>query len=633
MACPPTVQHSKSLAMERKLTTILAADVVGYSGLMERDEAGTHERLTTGRKELFEPEIARHHGRIFKLMGDGLLAEFGSVVDAVECAVSLQRGLTERNAAVPEDQRIQVRIGINLGEVIVEGDDRFGEGVNIAARLEQLADPGGICVSGKVAKEVEKKLTFGFEPMGAQQVKNIAEPVQAFRVRLDRIAALPGSAGRKASPRFIATLVGLLALLIAGAGAWYGLYGLKPPAPVAREPSIAVLPFVNMSGDPAQDHLGPGIAEDIITMLSSYPTLRVVSRTSSFVYDKPVKVQQVGQDLKVNYVIEGSVRKAGDKVRVTAQLIDAASGDHVWADRFDEESGNVADLQSDAAEKVYGALAGFRGEIRKQEEAEAWGKSDASLEEYDHYMRGHQPFFRFNKEDNAKARQIWGEGLAKFPDSVLLRTNLVFTYTQAVWDRWTDDPWGDLETAWKLGKEAEAVQDKSRLETLLTHWAMSHLYYMHEGDFERAADEAEAVVKLIPNDPWALSQSAPYLTNAGRVDRAIEWMERAMRRDAIPRESNFGDLGVAYYFAGRPADAVAQFLKMKEPWKTSLAATYVRLGKLDEARTVIAQLRKDDPSWTLQKEAVYPSGKHPQFAKPLLDAYLADLAKAGLPEK
>jgi tetratricopeptide (TPR) repeat protein len=216
---------------------------------------------------------------------------------------------------------------------------------------------------------------------------------------------------------------------------------------------------------------------------------------------------------------------------------------------------------------------------------------------------------------------------------VLLRTKLVFTYTQAVWDGWTDDPWGDLETAWKLGKEAEAVQDKSRLETLLTHWAMSHLYYMHEGDFERAADEAEAVVKLIPNDPWALSQNAPYLTNAGRVDRAIEWMERAMRREPTPRESDFGDLGIAYYFAGRPADAVAQFLKMKEPWKTSLAAAYVRLGKLDEARAVIAQLRKDDPGWTLQKEAVYPSGKHPQLAKPLLDTYLADLAKAGLPEK
>src|SRR5687768_12882208 len=205
--------------MERRLSAILAADVVGFSTLMERDEAGTHERLTAGRKELFEPEIARHHGRIFKLMGDGMLAEFGSVVDAVECAVSLQRGLIERNAAVPEDQHIQVRIGINLGEVIVEGDDRFGEGVNIAARLEQLADPGGICVSGKVAKEVEKKLTFGFEPMGAQQVKNIAEPVQAFRVRLE------GAAARRMAPlspkRALPWAVAAAAILLVAGGAWF----------------------------------------------------------------------------------------------------------------------------------------------------------------------------------------------------------------------------------------------------------------------------------------------------------------------------------------------------------------------------------------------------------------------------
>ena len=285
--------------MERKLITILAADVVGYAAHMERDEKGTHERLVAGRKELFEPEIALHHGRVFKLMGDGMLAEFGSVVDAVECAVSIQRGLAERNADVPEGQRIQVRIGINLGEVIVEGDDRFGEGVNIAARLEQIADPGGICVSGKVAREVEKKLAFGFEPMGAHQVKNIAEPVQAFRIRLDGAPASSAKISLKSSKRGIAAAVGVLALLIVAAGVWYGLEAPSSVAPevsISREPSIAVLPFANMSGDPGQDYVGAGIAEDIITILSSYPTMRVVSRTSSFVYDKPVKVQQVGQD-------------------------------------------------------------------------------------------------------------------------------------------------------------------------------------------------------------------------------------------------------------------------------------------------------------------------------------------------
>ena len=350
--------------MDRKLVTILAADVVGYSTLMEQDEQGTFERLRAGRKELFEPEIARHHGRIFKLMGDGLLAEFGSVVDAVECAVSLQRGLTERNVNVPDDQRIQVRIGINLGEVIVEGDDCYGDGVNIAARLEQLADPGGICVSAKVAREVEKKLSFGFEGMGEQKVKNIAEPIQIFRVKFDGIPLPPRGAGKYRKSWSTAAIGGLIALLIAGGGVWYAL---QPEEALARESSIAVLPFANMSGDPAQDYLGSGIAEDIITMLSSYPGLRVVSRTSSFVYDKPVKVQQVAQDLKVSYVIEGSVRKAGGKVRVTAQLIDALTGDHVWADRYDEEGGDVAVLQDNVANRIYDTVAGMTGEIRKKE--------------------------------------------------------------------------------------------------------------------------------------------------------------------------------------------------------------------------------------------------------------------------
>ncbi|WP_353647049.1 adenylate/guanylate cyclase domain-containing protein [Mesorhizobium sp. WSM2240] len=597
---------------------------------MERDEAGTFERLKTGRKELFEPEIALHHGRIFKLMGDGLLAEFSSVVDAVECAVSLQRGLWERNANVPEDQRVQVRIGINLGEVIVDGDDRYGDGVNIAARLEQLADPGGIWVSAKVAREVEKKLAFGFEAMGEQKVKNIAEAVQAFRIKFDGILSRVEHPKKNASYRSVAAIIGVLALLIAGAGAWYGL---QRPAALAREPSIAVLPFANMSGDPAQDYLGAGIAEDIITMLSSFPTLRVVSRTSSFVYDKPVKVQQVGEDLKVNYVLEGSVRKTGDHVRVTAQLIDALTGDHLWANRYDEEGTNVAALQDDVANTLYGTLAGLRGEVMKREEAEAWSKSAPGLQEYDYYLRGHQLFFRFTKEDNAAARQVWQEGLAKFPDSALLRTKIAFTYILGAVYGWTDDPWRDTELAWKVGTEAAAIPNKSRLETFLGHWSMAILYQFHEGDFERSVVEAEAAIKLVPYDALSRADLAMYLANAGETDRAIEWLEEAIRRDASPMDWYFTNLGIAYYNAGRPADAVAQFQKNKVPSDVNLAAAYARLGKLDEARATIARLLSYKPGWTLQKEAVWPAGKHPQFVEPLQSAYLADLAKAGLPEK
>ena len=306
--------------MERKLSAILAADVVGYSAMMERDEAGTFERVRAGHKELFEPEIARHHGRIFKLMGDGLLAEFGSVVDAVECAVSLQRGLAERNASLPDDARIQVRIGINLGEVIVEGEDRYGEGVNIAARLQQLAEPGGIWVSGKVQREVEKKLAFGFEPMGEQKVKNIAEPISAYRV----VAEKPASSALSAK------------------------FGNLP-----SRPALVVLPFANLGNDPNQEWFADGIVHDIITALSRFRSFAVIARNSSFVYKgRAVDVRQVAQELGVRYVLEGSVRRAGDRLRISAQLVDGATGSHLWAEQFDGMSEELFDFQDRITESV-----------------------------------------------------------------------------------------------------------------------------------------------------------------------------------------------------------------------------------------------------------------------------------------
>ena len=320
--------------MERKLAAILAADVVGYSRLMEQDEARTFERLKAHRIELVEPAIAAHHGCVFKLMGDGLLAEFGSVVDAVECAVDVQRGMGERNAGAPEDQRIDLRIGVNLGEVIVEGADRHGEGVNIAARLQQLADAGGVCVSGKVAKEVEKKLAFAFEPMGEQKVKNINEPIPVYRVRFD---GAPVRSRRKspksALARWARPIAAAMVLLVGGAAAgWYGL--MRPPGfhvVGAHVPSIAVLPFDDMSPDKSLGYLGDGVSEDIITMLSRFPDLLVIARNSSFVYKgKPVDVRQIGRDLNVGYALEGSVRKDADQIHITAQLIDTQTGEHVW---------------------------------------------------------------------------------------------------------------------------------------------------------------------------------------------------------------------------------------------------------------------------------------------------------------
>ena len=360
--------------MERRLSAILAADVVGYSALMERDEAGTFDRVKTRRKELFEPEIVRHHGRIFKLMGDGLLAEFSSAVDAVECAVCLQRGMAERNDNIAPEKNFQVRIGINLGEVIVEGDDRYGEGVNIAAGLQQLAEPGGICVSRKVSREVEKRLAFGFESLGQRQIKNTAEPVFVYRVLIDRARG-------------------------------HGL--LKVEDAASTKPSIAVLPFTNMSNDPEQEYFSEGITEDIITDLSKVSGLYVVPRHTAFIYkDRPVKIGQVAQELSVRFVLEGSVRRAGARVRVTGQLIDSSSGLHLWADRYDRDLTDIFAIQDEITRAIVDQL---KVRLLPEEQKALAQVPTRSVEAYGYYLRGRQFLHRRSKTFLVLARRMFSK--------------------------------------------------------------------------------------------------------------------------------------------------------------------------------------------------------------------------------
>jgi adenylate cyclase len=367
--------------MERRLSAILAADVVGYSAMMEKDEAGTFDRIKIRRKELFEPEVEKHHGRIFKLMGDGLLAEFSSVVDAVECAVSLQRAMAERNESVPADKHIVVRIGINLGEVIVEGEDRYGEGVNIAAGLQQMAEPGGILVSGKVSKEVAKKLAFDFEPMGEQHVKNIAEPVLVFRVMIDRLS------GHQ----------------MAISGEW----------PLHGKPSIAVLPFTNMSNDPEQEYFSEGITEDLITDLSKISGLHVVARNNVFAYKgKPTKVQKVAHELGVRFVLEGSVRKAGSRVRVTGQLIDSNNGAHLWADRFDRDLTDIFAIQDEIAHVIVNQL---KVKLLPEERKVIGQAPTESIEAYGYYLRGRQFLHRRSKSYLLLAKRMFAKAVELDP--------------------------------------------------------------------------------------------------------------------------------------------------------------------------------------------------------------------------
>ena len=409
--------------MERRLSAIFAADVVGYSALMEKDEAGTFVRLRAYRKELFEPEIKKHHGRIFKLMGDGLLAEFGSVVDAVECAVAVQRSMTERNAGVEAEKRIEVRIGINLGEVIVEGEDRHGEGVNIAARLQQLAPTGGICISGKVAKEVEKKVAFAFEPMGDQRVKNIAEPIAAFRV----MPSKPAPDTSVESPR-------------------------KDALPLPDKPSIAVLPFQNMSGDAEQEYFADGMVEEIITALSRFHGLFVIARNSSFAYKgRAVDVKQVGRELGVRYVLEGSVRKAGSKVRITGQLIDAGTGAHLWAERFDGGLEDIFDLQDQVTASVVGAIA---PKLERAEIERARRKPTESLDAYDYFLRGMAAFHQWTRSANNEALPLFYKAIELDPNFASAYAMAARCYSQRKSSGWVTDRAHEIAETARLGRRA-----------------------------------------------------------------------------------------------------------------------------------------------------------------------------------
>ena len=623
--------------VERKLAAILAADVAGYSRLMEQDEAGTFERLKVHRTELVEPAIAAHRGAIFKLMGDGLLAEFASVVDAVECAVDIQRGMAERNAGLPEDQRIDVRIGVNLGELIVEGTDRHGEGVNIAARLEQLADPSGICVSGKVANEVGKKLAFGFEPMGAQKVKNILEPIPAYRVKLDGVKAPAKRKPAEPAPANWARPLAAALLLLAGlvTAGWYGFVRSAPTRVAGvHVPSIAVLPFDDLSPDKSLSYLGDGMSEDIITMLSRFPDLSVIARNSSFVYKgKPVDIRQVGRDLNVDYALEGSVREDADQIRITAQLIDTQTGKHVWAERYDKVGKDPLALQDEVTGKIVGAMTGEKGQVKQGEYHEAWGKDAANLGEYDYYLRGHDIFINAkSRQDNDRAGRVWEEGLAKYPDSNLLKVKLGWYHMKAGWRWWSDDVAAEFRKAGELSRAVLAANNLSPQVKRLAHWLFAQVLTT-EGDFDRAVTEADAAMALAPYDSSLIADLSSVLIASGKPDKALEWIDLATTRDPGSARDMAYNRGLALRVLGKYADSIAAFKQADYPdsdTRIHLAIALVRLGRIDEARAEVrAYLGKNDPKFTggAWRTAWFYSDPS------ILDREVADLATAGLPEK
>jgi TolB-like protein/class 3 adenylate cyclase len=622
--------------LERRLAAILAADVVGYSRLMEEDEAGTLAALKRHRKELIDPKAAQYNGRTIKLMGDGALMEFPSVVEAVTFAVEVQLAMVEWNRDVPEDRRILYRIGVNIGDVIVEGDDIYGDGVNIAARLESLAEPGGICVRRNVRNQIRDKLDLDFEDLGEIEVKNITRQIRTFRVVLNEKAealATPviedvAKRGTRFQPVAAAAIVVLL--LVVGGTLWWRPWAPQSTA-LPDKPSLAVLPFDNFSDDAALNYFSDGLSEDIITTLSRFPDLSVISRNSSFVYKgKATDIRQIGKELGAAYVLEGSVRKQGDRVRLTAQLIDAASGEHVWAERYDEEGTDPWTLQDEVIAKIVSSLTGEEGQLKQAEYKRTWGKDSGSLEEYDYYLRGHELFINAETEDVLeRAGAIWTEGLRKFPNSSLLRVKLALYHLSRVWHYWSEDPAASIRQAERLVQEALSKPAVTPQARRLGHWALAWAKQM-KGDLSGASVEAKAAIALAPYDSYMVSDLAVIPAMAGEPASAVALLEDMRSRD--PNFDSYWNLALAYYLTGDDERAIEAALRIRPnslDRYVMLASSYARLGQMDEARAAIKKLLELDPNFTQDDVK-----DNYLFSDPsILERQAADLGKAGLPEK
>jgi TolB-like protein/class 3 adenylate cyclase len=577
--------------VQRRLAAILAADVVGYSRLMEGDEAGTHARLRAVRKELIEPRIAERHGRIVKLTGDGALVEFPSVVEAVLCAVDVQRIVAERNADVPQNQRIEFRIGVNLGDVIIDENDIYGDGVNVAARLQTLAEPGGICVSRTVYNHVKNKVEFAFEPMGEHRVKNIAEPITVYRV-------LPGLGARpKRRPAAIlwalrvyrpaAIAAAVVILLGAGvAGAWYMFRSPVEPGATGKA-SIAVLPFDNLSGDEATGRLADGITEDIITDLARFRDLDVIARNSTIVYKgKPTDVREIGRALNVGYVLEGSIQHQDERLRVTAQLVDGRTGAHVWSERWDRPAADFFAVQSEIAERVAASLGGglSYAAITASETQRVKRRAPASLSAYEHYL--------LSAEAKAQGSEaLVRTGLEHAEKAIALDPNLARAYTVRGWLHYFTISF-DEDYATAFAKAGADFRRAVELDPLDAEARVALAYWLMEtGDFVQAVAEARMALATSPSHIHVLVAAASLLASAGEVEEALSAADRAVRLDPEMPPGLLRGVKDAFFFARdfeRTIDAVR---RMPEDSRSlgsvfMLAASYAFLGRpeAEEAR-------------------------------------------------
>jgi len=582
--------------VERRLAAILAADVAGYSRLMGEDEAGTLARLRTHRRELIDPEIAEHKGRIVKTTGDGILIEFPSVVEAVACALAIQRGMGERNSATPEHQRIAFRIGINLGDVIVEDGDIHGDGVNVAARLETLAEAGGICVSAVVHDQVQGRLDCAFDDLGEPELKNIARKVRVYRVRPAGEPLATGS-----------------------------------PLALPDKPSIAVLPFANISGDPEQEYFADGMVEEIITALSRIRWLFVIARNSSFTYKgRAVDVKQVARELGVRYVLEGSVRKGGNRLRITGQLIDTATGAHIWADRFDGALDNIFELQDQVASSVVGAI---EPRLRRSEFERVSRKPTESLDAYDLYLRALALRDKPTAESVPEAIALLKRALAIDPGYAPAKALIGFFRVHQSAHGRSPASEADGAEAVTLAKQAlEAGRDDP--DAL---WMAAYTLIFLAGERDIAAAAIDRALTLNPNSALAWAARGMVLCGRGQPDQAIEACQRAMRLsplDSLRRMFTMG-MAIAHSVAGRYDEAldwVERTLHAEPSYLSPLrlkAIACAHLDRIEEAQIAVRQLLEAQPWNTVTRiQRLFSRTLGPEIAA----RFAEGLRKAGLPE-
>lgn len=615
----------------RRLVAILAADVVGYSRLMEVDEVGTLNALKARRREIVEPLVARHQGRIFKVTGDAVLIEFSSPVNAVKCALDLQTGMARANKAVAEDRHLTLRVGINLGDVLIEGRDLYGDSVNVAARLESIAAPGGIMISGSTYDHVAHKVGIRFEDLGARQLKNIVRPVRVYC-----------AAG---TPTVVSGVVGMNGLAdtpaMNGASKINGRHGASSPTVAADllasdRPAVAVLPFVNMSEGPDQDFFCDGITENIITGLSRFRDLFVIASNSTFAYKGcAVNVQEISRDLGARYILEGSVRRGTEALRVNVRLIDGVTGRHLWAERYDRHIDCIFAVQDEVTALIVGTLASTHGGRlhkawrRHGEDAGRKSGGTKNLPALSYFLRGMELLHSFNKESNRQARDLFEISAQLDPSYAKPLSKIAWCHMVDATFGWAEDAAAALEKGLEFASAAIAIDD----DEAWGHHALAG-YYMFKRRYGPAIAEYERAVARNPNDADTLTDYAWCLNYAGRPQAALELAHKAMRLNPYCPEWYMAQLGQIYFDARQYEDAVTTLSGLRNldtvPIHLILAASHAALDQDEAARQAIAHVLELDPeasvtSWSTPERAPYKETRD-------LAHYRNKLRKAGLRE-